>query len=75
MKNAFSSIDAAAKPRRTRGLFARLRDALVDGPTREEARRRLQSKPGFFASLSPETLEYIKVYDGPENLGPPGPKP
>jgi hypothetical protein len=74
MKNAMKSIDVPAKPHSRRGVLARVRDALADGPTREEARRRLQSKPGFFASLSPEALEYIKNYDGPENLGPPHPK-
>jgi hypothetical protein len=37
----------------------------------EEARRRIQSKPGFFASLSPEARELIRNFDGPEMLGPP----
>jgi hypothetical protein len=41
---------------------------------REEARRRIQSKPSFFASLSPEAREMIRNYDGPEFLGPPDSK-
>jgi hypothetical protein len=54
-------------------LLIWLRDWLldIDYLTPEEARRRMRSKPGFFASLSPEAREFIKNYDGPENLGPP----
>ncbi|HST62438.1 MAG TPA: hypothetical protein VLK84_27285 [Longimicrobium sp.] len=53
----------------------RLRNWLLDLDdyelTREEARRRMRSKPGLFASMSAEDLEYIRSYDGPENSGPP----
>jgi len=38
---------------------------------REDARRRIRSKPGFFASLSPEARELMRNFDGPEMLGPP----
>jgi hypothetical protein len=41
---------------------------------REEARRRIRSRPGYLASLSPEQLEAILNYDGPEILGPPNSK-
>jgi len=41
---------------------------------REEARRRIQGRPGYLASLSPEQLEAILNYDGPEVLGPPDSK-
>jgi hypothetical protein len=41
---------------------------------REEARRRIRSKPDFFASLSPDALEMIRTCDGPERLGGPGPE-
>lgn len=37
----------------------------------EEGIRRMRSAPRFFASLSPEALEYIRNYDGPEVHGPP----
>ena len=74
MKNATTAIDAPRGAFSTRGILARLSEALVDGPTREEARRRLRSKPGFFASLSPEALEMIRNCDGPERIGGPLPE-
>ncbi len=43
----------------------------VPVPTRAEARRRIQSKPGFFASLSVAARSTIMGYDAPEILGPP----
>jgi hypothetical protein len=59
--------------RRGRGLLTRIRRRLTeyDEPTLEEARQRIFSRPGFLASLGPEALEYIRRYDGPENMGPP----
>jgi hypothetical protein len=55
-----------------RGFTARVVEWLVDdAPSREEARRRLQSKPGFFSTLSPEARAAVLSYDGPESLGPP----
>ena len=44
---------------------------LDDPATLEEGRRRLRSAPRYFDTLSPEALEYIRNYDGPENHGPP----
>lgn len=43
-----------------------------DAPSREEARRRIRSKPGFFSTLSPEARAAVLSYDGPERLGLPG---
>ena len=55
-----------------RGFAARIVDWLVDdAPSREEVRRRLQSKPGFFSTLSAEARAAVLRYDGPERLGPP----
>ena len=57
------------------GIRARLIAWLVDdAPPREEVRRRIRSKPGLLASLSPEARAKILSYDGPENHGPPHPK-
>lgn len=56
------------------GLFKRVLYWIMDWDdeaTLEEGRRRLRSAPGFFASLTPEQLEYLRSYDGPEYLGPP----
>lgn len=57
------------------GFLMRLRNWLLDVDdyelTREEARRRMRSRPGLFASMSPEDLAYLRAYDGPENSGPP----
>jgi hypothetical protein len=52
-------------------LLARIRRAFgLEAPSREEIRRRMRSKPGLIDSLSPEALEYLRTYDGPEHLGP-----
>jgi hypothetical protein len=65
----------APSTERKRGGLARVVEWLVgDAPTEEEVRRRIRSKPGFFASLSPEAREAILSYDGPINMGPPGPR-
>jgi hypothetical protein len=73
MKASTSAIPQA-NPRTAatrKGLLARLRHALgLEPPSREEVRRRMRSKPGLYDSLSPETLEYLRNYDGPEHLGP-----
>jgi hypothetical protein len=39
-------------------------------PAMEEVEARLHSRPGFIASLTPEQIEAIMAYDGPEVLGP-----
>jgi hypothetical protein len=55
-----------------RGFFARIRRAFgLEAPSREEIRQRIRSKPGIIESLSPEALEYLRSYDGPEVHGPP----
>jgi hypothetical protein len=72
-----SSTTVIAQPNRhstdaPRGLLARIRRAFgLEAPSREEIRRRIRSKPGIIDSLSPEALEYLRNYDGPENSGPP----
>jgi hypothetical protein len=43
----------------------------VPAPRRAEARRRIENKPGFFASLGREARNVIMQYDGPEVMGPP----
>jgi hypothetical protein len=74
MKNTTTAIaPPAAQAARSTGWLARLRDWLwdLDDLSPEEARRRMRSKPGFLGSLSPEVLDELRRYDGPENLGPP----
>ena len=72
MKNPISSSDLPARERATRGALAQADSPMTEESAREEARRRIRSKPGFFASLSPEALEMIRTCDGPERLGDPG---
>lgn len=71
MKTSVSTLARPAQAIRSRGLVARIRAWLLDEVTAEEARQRLQGKPGYFASLSPGALEYMRNYDGPEVHGPP----
>ena len=72
-----SAMVSATAPRSVKApnLLARLFNWLMDRDdedlTREEMRRRMRSRPGLYASMSPETLEYLRNYDGPEFLGPP----
>lgn len=66
------SHNAAERTVRGRGVArTHLAPDDVPAPSRAEARRRIRSKPGFFETLSPEALEAIKNFDGPEVLGPP----
>lgn len=61
---------SAPSVRPSRGVVARVVEWIVDdAPSREEVRRRLQSKPGFFSTLSPEARAAVLSYDGPEHLG------
>ena len=54
------------------GLMRRIRRVFgLEPPSREEIRRRIRSKPGIIDSLTPDALEYIRNYDGPEVHGPP----
>ena len=73
MSTAVSPVNLSAP--RAPGFLGRLRNWLLDlddyEVTREEARRRMRSRPGLFASMSPEDIEYLRTYDGPENSGPP----
>ena len=68
------AMNKSHTPFETRALRDQSNAPVDDAPTREEAWRRINSKPGFISSLSPEALEYIKNYDGPENMGPPHPR-
>lgn len=74
MRNHASTAPAFAVPasRRSTGSSwsERLMDRMLGLPPFEEAERRLRSRPGFIASLTPEQIEAIKAYDGPEALGP-----
>lgn len=76
-KNSHAMARTKVRPR-ARGVFRRFASLGRDGPELwiplEEARRRMWSRPGFFASLTPEEREAIFSYDGPEILGPPDSK-
>ncbi len=61
---------------RRRGIRGFLESVLnwildIDDITPEEARQRMRKGRGFLDSLTPEQLDYLRNYDGPENLGPP----
>jgi hypothetical protein len=73
MKAALASMTHVRNASRSPGLLARIAGVLLDldDVTPEEARRRMRSRPSFLARLSPEALETIRNYDGPENHGPP----
>ena len=59
-------------PGRAGGTVARVVEWREDdAPSREEARRRIRSKPGFFATLSPAARAAVLSNDGPDYLGPP----
>lgn len=73
MKKTMPAPGPSVGESRTPTTPERLCEALPDDAVREQARRRLRGKPGFFASLAPDTLEMIRNYDGPERLGGPGP--
>lgn len=74
METSTQAVTQASKAIRPPGLFKRIVYWIMDWDdeaTLEEGRRRMQSAPGFLESLTPEQLEYLRNYDGPENLGPP----
>lgn len=59
---------------RSPGLFKRILYWIMDWDdeaTLEEGRRRLRHARRFLQTLTPEQLEFMRNYDGPENLGPP----
>lgn len=61
---------AARRPGFFKNLLYWLLD--IDDPAFIDAGiQRMRSAPSFLARLSPEQLELIRSYDGPENLGPP----
>lgn len=68
-----SEQDEPTRPAKHRvkasGPLNRLRDN-IPAPTREVARARIRSQPGFFASLSEEVIEMFRNFDGPEVSGP-----
>jgi hypothetical protein len=62
---------AVARPATTHSWGERMMLRILGLPTEEEAERILRSRPGFIASLTPEQIEAIMAYDGPEVLGSP----
>lgn len=67
-------LQRPVRAKRRPGFFRNLLNWIMDwdDPAMlEEGLQRMRSAPRFFASLSPEALEYIRTYDGPENMGPP----
>jgi hypothetical protein len=71
-----STAVAPGRTNRKPGFFKNLLYWILDlddPATMDERRRRLRSRsrPVLFASMSPETLEYLRNYDGPEVHGPP----
>lgn len=59
--------------RGVRGFFKNLLYWILDWDdeiTLAQGRDRMRNSPGLIDSLTPEQLEYIRNYDGPENLGP-----
>jgi hypothetical protein len=68
------TVRAKVRPR-MRGVFRRFASLGRDGPERwiplEEALHRIRNRPSFFESLSPEALEMIQNWDGPEVMWPP----
>ena len=75
MKKPPHTIEPPVERKKASGLRARLVRFAgtedVPAPSREEARRRIRSKPGFFESLGPEARSAIAAYEGPEAMGPP----
>ena len=69
-----TAIFQPARVNRKPGFFKNLLYWIMDWDDPaflEEGVRRMRSAPRYFDTLSPEALEYIRNYDGPENLGPP----
>lgn len=69
-----STTALADAPMRRPGFFKNLLYWIMDWDDEvmlEERLRRMNSRSSFLDSMSPEDLEYIRAYDGPEVLGPP----
>jgi hypothetical protein len=79
MKKTPHTIEPPVERKKASGARPRLARSAAAGdvpaPPRQEARRRIRSKPGYFESLSPEARSVIATNDGPEAMGPPRPKP
>ena len=73
MKTSMTTATSAPKAPRKQGLFRRMLFWIldIDDITPEEARERMRKGRGLLDSLTPEQLEYLRNYDGPEYLGPP----
>lgn len=62
------------RPRGIRAFFKNLLYWILDWDdeiTLAEGRQRMRNSPGFFDSLTPEQMEYIRTHEGPDFLGPP----
>jgi hypothetical protein len=68
-RNDARRATAAAVARKRVPVRMRRRIERITVPSLAEAERRMRKHAGFFASLTPEQLEMIKAYDGPEILG------
>ena len=71
MKKTWTANQPMERKQPRNGFAAASRTGQVPAPSREEARRRIRSKPGFYASLSPAARAVIAAYRGPEVVGPP----
>lgn len=74
MDTASTLVTESGLAPRSPGFFKNLLYWLldIDDPAFIDAGiQRMRSAPGYFASLTPEQMELIRSYDGPENLGPP----
>lgn len=78
MRNRASAAPIFASPRPAGPSWGeRLMLRILGLPTEEEAERILRSRPGFFASLTPQQRAMLDNWDGPDPdvLGPAnGPK-
>jgi hypothetical protein len=74
MNTESTSIPKLVGANRKPGFFKNLLYWIMDWDDPaflQEGIRRMRSAPRYFDSLSPEALEYIRNYDGPEVHGPP----
>ena len=74
MRTVSTVIGHPLRARRGPGFFKNILYWIMDWDdpaTLEEGIRRMRGAPRHFSSLSPEALDYVRSYDGPENHGPP----
>jgi hypothetical protein len=71
MKKTWTANQPMDRKQPRSGFAAASRTDQVPAPSREEARRRIRGRPGFYASLSPAARAAIDAYRGPEVIGPP----